>query len=161
MSLQTSKKKKAMEFWKSSTASTPEKRQYVEKHFHLTPTSQSRLFANKEKFSTARKCLFRVAGAGRPVGETWAKIEEKLLEKFTRRREMGILIHKRHLMNYVFEICSELQINLAVEGSKNGWRATPKLLCQQIDWFCKNNDITMKRASRQLHKKPKVNFFLA
>ena len=156
-SIPTSKKKKALEYWTTASASTPEKQKYVEKNFHLTPNTQSRLFAKKDSFSSARKCLFNVAGAGRPTDETWTKIEEKLLERFRARRSMGIMVHKRHLINLVFEICADLDVNLAAEDQKNGWKSSPKLLRQKVDRFCIKHRIKMKRASRQLHKNPKVN----
>ena len=154
-SISTSKKRKAIAYWASSSASTPEKRKYIEANFHLTPSTQSRLFSRQKEFSSARKCLFRVAGGGRPSDETWTKIEEKLLEKFKARRAMGCMVHKRHLLNFVFEICAEMDINLAIEGQK-GWKSSPKQLRQKIDRFCKTNKIVMKRASRQLHKDPQV-----
>ena len=152
--ISTSKKRKAVEYWETTSAPTPEKRKYVEQNFHLTPNTQTRLFAKKDSFSSARKCLFRVAGAGRPTDKTWSTIEEKLLQKFSARRAMGIIVLKRHLIDFVFEICAETGINLAAQGQ--GWATTPKLLRLQIDRFCVKNKIKMKRASRQLHKNPKV-----
>ena len=157
--ISTTKKRQALEYWASSTASTPEKRKFVEEKYKLTPNSQSRLFSQRKSFSSARKCLFRVAGAGRPADEAWTKIEDLLLKKFTARRAMGCLVHKRHLMNFVFEICGELDINLAIEGQK-GWKATPKQLRQKVDRFCRKHKIKMKRASRQLHKNPRVRIDL-
>ena len=69
---------------------------------------------------------------------------------------MGCIVHKRHLVNWIFDICGELNINLAAEGAKRKWKSPAKLLRQRIDRFCKKHKIVMKRASRQVHKDPKV-----
>ena len=155
-SISIKKKEKAVEYWRTSNASTPEKRRHVEETFKLTPNTQSRLFAKKDAFVKAKKCLFRVEGGGRHTDEFWAPIEAKLLERFSAKRAMGCIVHKRHLLTYVFEICAELNVNLAEEGERRKWKSAPKVLRQRIDRFCLKHKIRMKRASRQLHKNPQV-----
>ena len=156
-SISTTKKRKAVAYWNSSTATTPEKRSYVEKHFKLTPNSQTRLFRKKHSVSNAKKRLFREEGGGRKTDEFWVRIEEKLLTKFTARRAMGARVHKRHVVNFVYEACAELEISLAAEGEKRGWKAPAKLIRQRVDRFCRKFKIKMKRASRQYHKDPEVS----
>ena len=155
-SISTKKKRSAIKYWETSTASTPEKRQHIEKTFKLTPKSQLRLFAKKEAFSKAKKCLFRIEGGGRNADEFWAPIEAKLLERFKARRAMGCIVLKTHLVNLVFSICGEMGINLAEEEKRRGWKSAPKLIRQRIDRFCVREKIVLKRASRQLHKNPAV-----
>ena len=157
-SISMSDKKKALEYWKKSNAVTPEKRAYVEKNFHLTPNSQSRLFRAKSDFNVAKKRLFRLEGGGRNVDEFWTKIEEKLVSKFKTRREMGCIVHRRHLVLFVYEICAELQINLDLEAKKRKWKSPGKIIRQRVDRFCKKWKIKMKRAARQCHKDPQVYF---
>lgn len=154
--ISTSKKRQACEYWNSSTATTPKKREFVERTFRLTPNTQSRIFRKKNAFTTAKKRLFRLEGGGRPVDEFWAKIEGPLLQRFEERRDLGCIVHKRHLINFVHQICAELDINIALEGEKRKWGNPGKLIRLRIDRFCKKHKIRMKKASRQLHKKPKV-----
>ena len=143
-------------YWNSSTSTTLEKREYVEQNFKLTPNTQTRLFRKKDAFTSAKKCLFRVEGAGKPVDEFWAQIEVPLLQKFEEQRSLGCIVHRRHLLNFIYQICAELGINLVFEAQKRKWGSPKKLLRQRVNRFCKKHGIRMKNASRQLHKQPKV-----
>jgi hypothetical protein len=145
-----------VEYWSTSTATTPEKSQFVEQHFKLTPNTQTRLFRKKNPNPRAKNRLFREEGGGRKTDQFWEQIEQQILAKFTSRRKMGCIVHKRHLVNFVFEACALNEINLAAEGEKRGWKALAKLIRQRVDRFCRKFKIRMKRASRQCHKDPKV-----
>ena len=145
-----------MDYWKTSTASTPEKTKHIEATFKLTPNTQTRLFRDKDRFSAAKKRLFRTEGGGRHQDEFWVEIEKRLLDKFTARRALGCIVHRRHLINFVYTICAELDINLIVEAEKRKWKNPAQVIRKRVDRFCKRNKIKTKRASRQLHKEPKV-----
>ena len=155
-SISTSQKKKAMAYFKSSSTSTPEKKAYIEKNFHLTPNTQSRLFRRQNQFMAAKKSLFRVKGGGRKIDEFWKKIEERLLVKFKAQRDAKAIVHRRHLLGFVYQICAKLEINLASLAESRNWKDVENNLRKRIRRFCIRHKIKMKKCSRQLHKDSQV-----
>jgi hypothetical protein len=156
-SISTSKKLKAIEYMETSKATTPERRAYLQRTFSLTPKTQNRLFKKKDKFKSAKKCLFREKGGGRPVDEFWKKIEVDLLKRFLEQRAAGAQVQRRHLLAFVYQICADLNINLATLAQEKGWKNPTRVLQNRIIRFCRQNEIKMKRASRQVHKDQEVN----
>ena len=152
------KKRDAIEFWNSSTLSTPEKQKHVELRFHLTPNTQTRVFRNKDTISKAKRSLpFRAEGAGRETDEFWLPIEERLLIKFQERRAMGCVVKIRHLLEFVYQICAEIGFNIALEAQKRQWVDTREVLRKRVGRFMEKYKIIDKRASRQIHKNAKVS----
>ena len=90
------------------------------------------------------------------MDDVFAEIKILLLKKFEDRRDLGCIVHRRHLVNDVYSICTELGVNLIVEAEKHQWKNPAKVIRQRVDRFCTRNKIRNKRASRQLHKQPEV-----
>ena len=154
------KKRDAIDFWNTSTLSTPEKRKHVENRFHLTPNTQSRVFRKKDTAIKAKRSLtksFRVEGGGREVDAFWIPIEEGLLLKFKERRAMGAVVKIRHLLEFVYEICAEKGFDIALEAQKRQWENTREVLRKRVGRFLEKYKIVDKRASRQINKNEKVN----
>ena len=52
----------------------------------------------------------------RSTDKMWWPIEEKLLQKFQAREALGCLVHHRHLVEFVYEIGAETDLNLDLES---------------------------------------------
>lgn len=159
-SISTKNKRKALQFWNSSSASSPEKRSLIQSKFKLSPNTQSRLFRKKDTFPAARKRLFRVEGAGRHVDKTFVQIETRVMRKFKASRKKGCFVHRRHMVNFFYASCAELGINLIEEAEKREWKFPAIVIRKRIDRLCKREKIVMKTASRQLHKGSKVRIHI-
>ena len=154
----TANKIKAIKYWGSTDASPEEKTDHIEKNFKLTPRTQARLF-QKLACPAKRTLKYRDEGAGRHMDEFWARIEGPLLEKFTARRQQKAMVHRRHLINWVFDICGELQINLVDEARMRGWTSVSEVIRKRVARFLIKHRIKKKKATRQLNKEPKVSYF--
>ena len=97
----------------------------------MTPNTQDRILRKKDTFSNARCRLFRAEGAGRPIDEWWIPVEAELLKRFTEQRELGCIVHRRHLVTFVHKICAKKGINLVREDTES--KDPTKALRRRID----------------------------
>lgn len=83
-------------------------------------------------------------------------MEPLLYQRFMEHREAGAVVLRCHLLVFICEICQDLGIDLEEMKRVRGWRNMKVNLQKRVREFCLKHKICMKRASRQLHKDPRV-----
>ena len=123
------------------------------RQFKLTPNTQDRILRKKDSFTNAHRRLFRAEGAGRPTDEWWIPVETNLLKRFSEQRDLGCIVHRRHLVTFVHEFCAENGINLVQEETTS--KIQQKLFVAALTDSAKNLISARRKQGAKCIKNPR------